>query len=79
MPERIPLVYNPNIGQLQEVSASDEVSVGIITATVFSNLKTIDSPVSLANSFYNYMMAGPISITGIGTVVVGSGVSYVIV
>ena len=79
MPERIPLVYNPSSGQLQEVSASDEVSVGIITATVFSNLKTIDSPVSLANSFYNYMMAGPISITGIGTVVVGSGVSYVIV
>jgi len=79
MTERIPLVYNPSANQIQEVAATDEISVGIITAIVFSNLKTINSPVSLANSSHNYMMVGPISITGIGTVVVGSGVSYVIV
>jgi hypothetical protein len=79
MAERSPLIYNPSANQIQEVSLTDEVSVGILTATVFSNLKTISSPLGLANSAYNYMMAGPVSVTGIGTVIVGAGVSFVVV
>ena len=79
MPERIPLVYNSSSGQIQEVSISDEINVGVVTAVAFSNLKTISSPISLANSSYNYMMVGPIAISGVGTVTVGAGVSYVIV
>ena len=79
MPERAPLIYNPSANQIQEVSLTDEVSVGILTATVFSNLKTISSPISLANSSFNYLMAGPVSLSGIGTISVGAGVSFVIV
>jgi hypothetical protein len=79
MSEKIPLIYNQNSGQISEVSLTDEVSVGILTATVFSNLKTINSPLELANSAYNYMMAGPVSVAGIGTVIVGAGVSFIIV
>jgi len=79
MTERIPLVYNPSANQIQEVATTDEVSVGFMSATVYSNAKTIDSAVSLTNSNYNYMMVGPISVTaGIGTVIVGTGVTYVV-
>jgi hypothetical protein len=79
MAERAPLIYNPSANQIQEVSLSDEVSVGILTATVFSNLKTINSPLTLTNTNYNYFNVGPVAVTGIGTVIVGAGVSYVIV
>ena len=76
MPERIPLVYNPSSGQLQEVSASDEVSVGIISATVISNPNIISSSVTLTNTNFNYAQVGPISV-GVGqTITVGAGVSY---
>ena len=79
MPERAPLIYNPSANQIQEVSLSDEVSVGILTATVFSNLKTVNQSVSMGNSSYNYMMAGPITV-GVGaTIFVGAGVSFVII
>ncbi len=79
MTERIPLIYNPNSGQISEVSLNDEVSVGIVSAVAISNLKTVTSPVSLANSSYNYMMVGPVSIGVAGTITVGAGVSYVVV
>lgn len=76
MPERIPLVYNPSSGQIQEVSASDEVNVGIISATVISNPNVITSSVTLTNTNFNYAQIGPISV-GVGyTVAVGAGVSY---
>jgi len=76
MPERIPLVYNPNNGQIQEVSASDEVSVGILTATIISNPNVITSSITLSNSDFNYAQIGPITI-GVGqTITVGAGVSY---
>lgn len=79
MTERVPLIYNPSANQLQEVSLSDEVSVGILTAAVFSNLKVVNTQLNLLNSSYNYLMAGPVSVTGIGTITVGAGVSFVVV
>jgi hypothetical protein len=79
MAERIPLIYNPSANQIQETALGDETSVGILTAVVFSNLRTVSSPISLANSSFNYLMAGPVSLSGIGTITVGSGVSFVIV
>jgi len=79
MAERVPIIYNPSANQLQEVSLSDEVSVGILTAAVFSNLKVVNTQLNLLNSSYNYLMAGPVSVTGIGTITVGSGVTFVIV
>lgn len=79
MAERVPIIYNPSANQLQEVSLSDEVSVGILTAAVFSNLKVVNTQLNLLNSSYNYLMAGPVSVTGIGTITVGAGVSFVVV
>ena len=54
-------------------------SVGILTAAVFSNLKTVSSPLGLANSSFNYLMAVQVSLSGVGTITVGAGVSFVIV
>ena len=63
MAERIPLIYNPSANQIQETGLTDETSVGILTATVFSNLRVVSSPISLANSSFNYLMAGPVSLS----------------
>jgi hypothetical protein len=79
MAERIPLIYNPSAIQIQEVSSTDEVNVGILTAVAVSNLKTVTAAVSLANSSFNYMMVGPVQVGGAGTITVGAGVSYVVV
>ncbi len=79
MPERIPLVYNPAANQIQEVATTDEFSVGIVSTIAFSNLANITEPVSLANSHFNYMQVGPIAISGLGTVTVGAGVTYVVI
>lgn len=79
MAERIPLVYNPNANQIQEVSLTDETNVGILTAIAVSNVKNLTSPVSLANSAFNYLMVGPVIVGAAGTITVGAGVSYVIV
>ncbi len=79
MAERIPLIYNPSANQIQETALTDEISVGILTAAVFSNLKVVNTQLNLLNSSYNYLMAGPVSVTGIGTITVGAGVSFVVV
>ncbi len=86
MAERFPLIYNPSANQIQEISSSDSVNltgsgldVGIVTATAYSNLKTVTSTVSLANSHFNYMMAGPVTVGTGGTISVAIGVSFVIV
>lgn len=78
MAERIPIVFNSTSGQLTEVELTDETSVGILTASVFSNLKTITSPLELTNTQHNYFHVGPVAVSGVGTVTVGSGVSYVV-
>lgn len=79
MAERAPLIYNSSANQIQEVSLSDEVSVGILTATVFSNQKTVTQTVSMGNSSFNYMMVGPVTVGSGATIFVGAGVSFVIV
>ena len=63
----------------EEVSLDDQLNVGIVSAVAFSNVKTVTSPVSLANSDYNYMMAGPVAVSGIGTITVSAGVTFTIV
>jgi len=79
MAQRNPLIYNDGTAKLEEVSLDDEINVGIVSAVAFSNVKTIYNPVSLANTGYNYMMVGPIAVSGVGTVTVGSGVTYTVV
>lgn len=79
MAERIPIIYNSNTGQFQEVAKTDEINVGIVSAIAFSNLNLIDQPVTLGSTTHNYVMFGPVAVSGIGTVIVGSGVSYTII
>lgn len=78
MTERAPLIYNSSANQIQEVSLSDEVSVGILTATVFSTANVVNQTVSLANSSFNYAMIGPVTVGSGATIFVGAGVSYVV-
>jgi hypothetical protein len=79
MADRAPLIYNPSAGQLQELSLSDEISVGIMTATVYSTIKVVNTAVNLSNANHNYMMVGPVTVGAAGTILVGVGCSYVIV
>ena len=79
MAERIPLIYNQNSNQIQEVTLTDETSVGILTARMISNPNIItNEQISITNPLHNYGQFGPFTI-GVGaTVVVGAGVSYVV-
>lgn len=79
MADRAPLIYNPSAGQLQELSLSDEVSVGIMTATMYSTVKVVNSTISLSNANHNYLMVGPVTVGAAGTILVGVGCTYVIV
>jgi hypothetical protein len=79
MAQRNPIIYNDSAGQLQEVSLNDELNVGIVSAVAFSNIKLVTSPVSLANSNYNYMMVGPVAVSGIGTINVSAGVTFTVI
>jgi hypothetical protein len=79
MADRAPLIYNPSAGQLQELSLSDEVSVGIITATMYSTVKVVNSTISLSNANHNYLMVGPVTVGTAGTILVGVGCTYVII
>lgn len=79
MAERIPLIYNQTSNQIQEVTLSDETSVGILTARMISNPNIITNElINITNPLHNYAQFGPFTI-GVGaTVVVGAGVSYVV-
>ena len=79
MAERIPLIYNGSAGQIQEVLATDELNVGFVSATVYSNARQFDTSVSLANSSFNYLHVGPLTVGSGATIFVGAGVSYVVV
>ena len=79
MADRAPLIYNPSAGQLQELSLSDEVSVGIMTATMYSTVKVVNSTISLSNANHNYLMVGPVTVGAAGTILVGVGCTYVII
>jgi len=80
MSERIPVIYNENAGQLQEISLSDAASVGLISARAYSTINFItQETVSLASTNFNYFTIGPVVLGVGGTVTVGAGVSYVVV
>ena len=79
MAERIPIIFNSTTGRFQEVATTDEINVGIVSAIVFSNLNLITQPVTLASTAHNYFTFGPVAVSGIGTITVGSGVSYTII
>ena len=79
MPERIPLAYNSDANQIQEPATTDELRIGFTTATVFSNPNRLDENVSLANSHFNYMHLGPITVGAGYSITVGAGVSYVVI
>lgn len=79
MPERIPLSYNPSANQIQEPAVTDELRIGFATATVLSNPNRFDENVALANSNFNYMHLGPVTVGAGFSITVGAGVSYVII
>jgi hypothetical protein len=78
MAERVPLIFNTSAQQIQEVGLSDEINVGIVSALAYSSANLINTPLTLASTSFNYIMYGPVAISGIGTVIVGAGVSYAI-
>ena len=79
MAERIPIIYNDNAGQLQEIALSDAASVGIISARVYSSANFItDEAVSMASTNFNYFTVGPIVVGTGATITVGAGVSYTV-
>jgi hypothetical protein len=79
MAERAPIIFNDSAGQLQEVSLSDETSVGILSSRILSTISYItNESVSMSSTNFNYLSIGPVVIGTAGTVIVGSGVSYVI-
>ena len=86
MADRIPLIFNPDAAQLQELGSGDgldltgtTLNTGIMSATAYSNPDSVNTSITLDNPDYNYMQVGPITV-GVGaTVAVGSGVSYVVI
>jgi hypothetical protein len=79
MSERIPVVYNDNAGQLQEISLSDAASVGLMSARAYSSLNFItNEAIVLASTSFNYFSVGPVVLGAGGTVTVGAGVSYAV-
>jgi hypothetical protein len=83
---RIPLIYSDEAGQLQEAQFGEIIdapdlgmNVGITTAVIFSNKKTIDGPLLLQISDTTYFHVGPVTVgTGV-TVIVGAGATYRVV
>lgn len=47
-----------NVNITSGVSAGNSASLGIVTAVAYSNVKTITTTVSLANTNHNYLMVG---------------------
>ena len=78
MAERIPLIYNPNADQIQEVSLDDQASVGIMSAQTLATPAYIDRTISMGSTFFNYANIGPVYIAPGGSLSVGAGVSHVI-
>lgn len=79
MAERIPLIYNPNADQIQEVSLDDQASVGIMSAQTLATPAYIDRTISMGSTFFNYANFGPVYIAPGGSLSVGAGVSHVII
>ena len=79
MAERIPLIYNPNADQIQEVALDDQVSVGIASAQTISTPAYITGNVAMGSTFFNYANFGPVYIAPGGSLSVGAGVSHVII
>ena len=86
MADRIPLIFNPDAQQIQEIGSGEgldlsgtTINTGIMSATAYSNPDTVNTSITLDNPDFNYMQVGPVTV-GIGaTVAVGSGVSYVVI
>jgi len=68
-----------NVNITSGVAAGSSASLGVVTAVAYSNVKTITNTVSLANTNHNYLMVGPLTVGDGGSLIVGAGVSLVIV
>jgi hypothetical protein len=86
MANRFPLIYNTSAEQLQELPSGDSLDLtgstlntGIMSATCYSNLNNVTSSITLDNTSYNYMQAGPVTVGTGATIAVGAGVSYVVI
>jgi|APGre2960657468_1045069.scaffolds.fasta_scaffold540517_1 hypothetical protein len=84
--QRIPLIYSDEAGQLQEVPVGDrivapdmDISVGIVTAKMYSNINNITTVIQLTDTTVNYFNVGDVNVAVGGTIIVGAGVSYRVV
>lgn len=84
--QRIPLIFSDEAGQLQEVPVGDrivapdmDISVGIITAKMYSNINNITTVIQLTDSNVNYFNVGDVNVAAGATIMVGAGVTYRVV
>jgi hypothetical protein len=85
MANRIPLIYNTDANQIQEIGAADtldvagsNVAVGIMSATIYTHPSTISESIVLDQVGNTYAHFGEVSVGSGSTVAVASGVSYII-
>lgn len=85
MADRIPLIYNTSANQIQELPESDtldlsgsNVSVGIVSATIYTHPSTLNNTVVLDQVGNTYAHFGSVSVSAGATVAVGSSVTYII-
>lgn len=83
---RVPLIYSDEAGQLQEVPVGDQIivpdmglKVGVLTATVFANVHTVDEILSLQDTTSNYFHVGTVQVSAGATILVGAGATYRVV
>lgn len=84
--QRIPLIYSDEAGQLQEVPVGDrivapdmDISVGIVTAKMYSNINNITTVIQLTDTTVNYFNVGDVNVAVGATIIVGAGVTYRVV
>jgi len=83
---RIPLIYSDESGQLQEVPVGDSMvapdmglRVGVLTATVFSNINSIDGLLSVNQTGANFFHVGAVTVSSGSTIAVSAGCTYRVV
>ena len=86
MADRIPLIINTSVDQIQEVPTGDalvlpdvDCRVGLVTAEIYSSKVVFDSGLrALSNANYSYFQVGDIQVAAGSTILVGAGVSYIV-
>jgi len=86
MADRIPLIFNTSVDQIQEVPTGDQLvipdvdcRVGLVTAEIYSSKVVFEGTRSLTNTNFSYFQVGDIQVAAGSTIVVGAGVSYFVI